>query len=138
MTFDLSTFIFDLLIALVPLVPNTGSFSGYANGCSSPANGDTINFSTLESKLADVDVDKMQPKIIAVRRKDGSDIVNFGGTKMMYYKFTDTSGNSLKYGNYPRRSSTTPYALTEADALAGKWTTDGCRLYDICNFGKHC
>ena len=90
--------------------------------------GDTSSFATANSKLSDDDINAL-----------GFDIVKFEPVNADTghpTTFFDFSG--LEWGaNTPRH--TLPYALTEEDALAGKFVSDPCAEYRICNFGRaHC
>ena len=113
----------------VAFAGKTGGASATDGACTATgAVGDTGSFTAANSKLSDDDINQI-----------GFDIVKFEpidptvGHPTTYFDFKGRVWGS----NTPRRA--VPYALTEDDALAGRFVSDPCNKYKICNFGRgHC
>ena len=90
--------------------------------------GDTAGFTAANSKLSDAAINSLHFDIVKFEPVPAS-----AADPITFFDFSGLAWASAT----PRPP--TPYALTEADALAGKWTSDPCREFQICNFGRaHC
>ena len=86
----------------------------------------TASFSTADSKLSDDDINAMDWSVIKFEPVDPA------------YPITYFDMTGIPYASTATRTCT-PFALSEADALAGNFQTDGCCSFTICNFGRgHC